>query len=149
MHDADVTHSQAADLACAQSAAIAQREHHLDLEGVRHGQQALGLSRAHGQGQLLRFPDVIDLGRQIVPAQRDPEQELHPCHDAVTIADAGAGLHQIKLKGTNLIRRRPLRRTLQIGREALAAVNMAALGVLVELARLHVHDHALTQFTDD
>ena len=79
-----------------------------------------------------------------MPAQRDPEQKLHAGHDAVAIANAGAGFHQIKLEGADLVRRRRLWRALQIGSKTLVAVNMAALGVQTELACLHVLDHAQT-----
>ena len=64
------------------------------------------------------------------------------------LPNAAAGLHQKELVGADLVRRRCLRRTLQIGSKALAAVNVPSLGVLVELARHHVLDHAQTQFTD-
>ena len=63
LHDADdlelavdVASLEAASFARAQSAAIAEREHHLDLEAGGHGQQALGLGWAHDQRKLLRLP---------------------------------------------------------------------------------------------
>jgi len=46
---------------------------------------------------------VVDLGRQIVPPQRDAEQELHPGHDPVAIADAEAALDQVQLKAANVV----------------------------------------------
>jgi hypothetical protein len=45
---------------------------------------------------------VVDLGRQIVPPQRDAEQELHPGHDPVAIADTEVGLRQMQLKAANV-----------------------------------------------
>ena len=53
--------------------------------------------------QLLRLFQVVDLGRQIVPPQRDAEQELHPGHDPVAIADAEAALDQVQLKAANVV----------------------------------------------
>src|SRR5262245_48972837 len=52
---------------------------------------------------LLRLLQVVDLGRQIVPPQRDAEQELHPGHDPVAIADAEAALDQVQLKAANVV----------------------------------------------
>ena len=44
------------------------------------------------EGQLLRLLEMVDLGGEIVPPERDAEQEFHPRHDAVTIADAETDL---------------------------------------------------------
>src|SRR5262249_10597397 len=87
----------------AKAAAIAQREHHLIPEAAGHGKQSLGLVWAHGERQLLRLFEVVDLGRQIVPPQRDAEQEPHAGHDAIAIADADAGLAQMQLEAANVV----------------------------------------------
>ena len=50
----------------------------MHLEIARHGEQPLGLLRAHHQRQLLRLLEVIDLGGEIVPPQRDAEQKPPP-----------------------------------------------------------------------
>jgi hypothetical protein len=42
----------------------------------------------------------------------------------------------------------PYRASVEPGGETLAALDMAALRVWLELARNHVLDHALTQWTD-
>jgi hypothetical protein len=70
-------------------------------EAAGHGKQPLRLVGAHGERQLLRLLQLVDLGRQIVPPQRDAEQELHPGHDPVAIADAEAALDQVQLKAAN------------------------------------------------
>ena len=57
-------------------------------ERAGHGQQPFGLVLVQDQRQLLRLLDVVDLGREIVPPQRDAEQESHPRHGAIAIADA-------------------------------------------------------------
>ena len=53
------------DLADPQTAAVAERQHDVDLEIAGHGKEPLGLLRAHGERQLLRFLEVVDLGLQI------------------------------------------------------------------------------------
>jgi hypothetical protein len=40
-------------------------------------------------GSFLTLLDVPHLGRQIVATQRDAEQEAHPGHDPIAVADAG------------------------------------------------------------
>ena len=89
-----------------------------------------------------------DLGRQIVATQRDAEQEPHPGHDPIAIADARTALDEVQLKSAYLVGRRRIGRAFEPGGEPLAALNVAALRVWVELARSHVLDHALTQRTD-
>src|SRR5208337_1509991 len=98
--------------------------------------------------QLLRLLHVPDLGRQIVAAQRDAEQEAHPGHDPVAVADAGAALDEVQLEAADLFGGRRLGRTFEPGGEPLAAVVVAALRMRVELARSHVFDHTLTKRTD-
>ena len=136
------------DLTGTQTAAIAEREHDADLEIAGHGKEPIGLVWAHGQRQLLRLLEVVDLGRQIVPPQRDAEQELHPGHDPVTIGYAEAGFDQMQLKAANVVGRRRVGAALEECREALAAIDVAALRMGPELARGHVLDHALTKLTD-
>src|SRR5262245_36333314 len=84
----DVASLEPNDLAGAKPTAVAEGEHHLIPEAAGHGKQPLGLLGTHGQRQLLRFLKVKDLCREIVPPQRHAEQELHPGHDAIAIADA-------------------------------------------------------------
>jgi hypothetical protein len=63
--------------------------------------------------QLLRLLHVPDLGRQIVEAQRDAEQEAHPGHDPVAVADAGAALDEVQLEKAHLVGRRRIGRTFE------------------------------------
>jgi hypothetical protein len=70
---------------------------------------------------------VVDLGRQIVPPQRDAEQEPHAGHDAIAIADADAGLGQMQLEAANVVSGCRVRGTLEECRKALAARDVAAL----------------------
>jgi hypothetical protein len=64
---------------------------------------------------------VISLvsGGKIQPPQCYPQQELHPGHDAVAIADAHARLGQVQLEKTNVIRCGHIGRPLQKGSEPL------------------------------
>jgi hypothetical protein len=71
----DVAGLEANDLTGAQTAAIAEREHGADLEIAGHGKEPIGLAWAHGERQLLRLLEVVDLGCQIAPSQRDAEQD--------------------------------------------------------------------------
>jgi hypothetical protein len=80
------------DLAGAKPTAITEGEHHLIPEAVRHGKQPLCLVGAHGQRQLLLLLEVVDLGRQIVPPQRDAEWigESSSCFLAEQLACCGS-----------------------------------------------------------
>jgi len=49
--------------------------------------------------------DVIDLRGEIMPTQRDAEQELDAAHDAVAIADARAALDQTELEAAHVVGR--------------------------------------------
>ena len=91
---------------------------------VGHCQQALGLVRAHDQRYLLRLLDVIDLGGEIVPPQRDAEQEPQARHRAVACADAQPALGQVQLEPADVVGGRRVGRALQEGREPLAAVDV-------------------------
>src|SRR5215467_14152448 len=91
---------------------------------------------------------MVDLGCQIVPPQGDAEQELHPGHDPVAIADAEAALDQVQLKAANVVGGGRVGRSLQERRKPPAAVDVAALPMGPELACPHVLDHALTQRTN-
>ena len=70
---------------------------------------------------------MVDLGRQIVPPQRHAEQELHPGHDPVAIADTEAGLRQMQLKAANVVGGRRIGGAFEECCEALAAMDVAAL----------------------
>src|SRR5450755_2556999 len=113
-----------------------------------------GLSRCSRRGWRWRWrassrlPPSSDLGRQIVATQRDAEQEPHPGHDPITIADAHTALDEVQLKQADFVGRCRVGRAFEPGGEPLAALDVAALRVWVELARSHVLDHTLTQRTD-
>jgi hypothetical protein len=47
--------------------------------------------------------EVVDLGHEIVPPQRDAEQELDPGHDPIAIADAVTGFDQVQLEAANVV----------------------------------------------
>src|SRR6516164_8327266 len=80
--------------------------------------------------------------------QRDAEQEAHPGHDPVAVADAGPALDEVQLEAAHLVGRRRVGRAFEPSGEPLAAIDVAALRVRIELARSHVFDHSLTQRTD-
>jgi hypothetical protein len=77
---------------------------------------------------------VSDLGRQIVATQRDAKQEAHTGHDPVAVADARAVLDEVQLEAADLVGGRCIGRTFEPGGEPLAAIDVAALRVRVELA---------------
>src|ERR671922_140137 len=131
--------------AWAQAAAIAEREQHVHLEIARHGEQALGLIRAHDEGQLLRLLDVVDLGSEIVSPERHPKQEPHSGHDPVAIGNARPALDEMKLEAADVVGRGGIRGALEECREPPAAVDVAPLRVATELACGHVLDHPLAQ----
>jgi hypothetical protein len=54
----------------------------------------------------------VNLDRQIVPAQGDPEQELDPGHDPVAMDDAGTALDQKELEPADVVGRRGVGRSL-------------------------------------
>src|SRR4249919_1453868 len=132
-------------LAGAQAAAIAETEQHAGLEARGDGEQAPRLVRAHHQRDLLGLAEVIDLGGEIQSPQRHAEQEPHPGHDAVAIADAHARLGQVQLEQADVFKGGRVRGPLQKSSEPLAAVDMASLRVRTKLARVHVLNHAPPQ----
>src|SRR3989440_4896757 len=155
LHDADdhlravdVAGAQPNDLARAQPAAIAERQHDVHLEIARHGEQPLGLLRAHHQRQLLRLLEVVDLGGEIVPPQRDAEQKPHPRHDPVAIADAQPALDQVQLEAADVVSCRRVGPAPQKRGEAPAAVDLASLPAAPPLGGSHILDHTLAQRAD-
>jgi hypothetical protein len=91
---------------------------------------------------------VINLGGEIVPPERDTQQEPHPGHDAVAIADAQSALDQVQLEAADIVGGGGVGRALEIGGEPLAAVDVAPLRMPPELACSHILDHALAQRAD-
>src|SRR5260370_565972 len=144
----DMLDLQPDHLAGTQAAAVAETEQNADLEVLGDGQQPFRLVRAHHQRNLLRLPDVVNLGSKVQPPQRHAKQKPQPGHDAVAIADARAALGKVQLEPANVLRCRRVRRSLQKCSELLAAADMAPLRAGTELARIHVLDHALTQRAD-
>src|SRR5262245_58297157 len=138
----DVASSEPDDLTGAKPTAIAYAEHHVIPEATGRGKQPLGLVGAHGEWELLRFLEVVDLGREIVPPQRDAEQELHPGHNAIAIADAQTTLDQVQLEAANVVGGGRVGRAFQERRKPSAAVDVVALRMGFELARRHVLDQA-------
>src|SRR5262245_46051078 len=155
LHDAD-DHLRTVDVACPQPhhlagpqpAAIRDGQHHLRLQARRHGKNTLDLLGAQHRRQLLRLLEVPHLSRQIVATQRNAEQEPHPGHDSIAITDARTTLDQVELKKTHLVGCCGIRRAFEPGGKPLAALDVAALRMGIELARSHVFDHTLTQRTD-
>src|ERR1700688_2229288 len=144
----DVLDLEPDHLAGTQAAAIAEAEQYAHLEAAGDREQAARLVLAHHQRNLLRLAEVINLGRKVRPPQCYAEQELHPGHDAVAIADAHARLGQVQLETTNVIRCGHIGRTLQKCSETPAAVDVTSLRVCTEFARVHVLYHALAQRGD-
>jgi hypothetical protein len=131
-----------------QPAAVAERQHDVHLGVARHDEQPLGLLRAHHQRQLLRLLEVVDLGGEIVPPQRDAEQKPHPGHDPVAIADAQALLDQVQLEAAHVVGRRRIGRPAEECGEPLAAVDMASQRVSSQLVGGHILDDAPAQRAD-
>src|SRR5258707_14614619 len=98
--------------------------------------------------QPLGLLDVPNLGRQIVATERDAEQEPHPGHDPIAVADARPALDQVQLKSAHLVGRCRIGPAFEPGGETLAALGMTTVSVWVEVAGSHVLDHALTQRTE-
>jgi hypothetical protein len=141
----DIADLEPHHLAGAQATAVGQRQHGPQLDVRRHRQQAPDLVLAHHHRDLLRFLQVIDLGRQIVAPQRHPEQKPHAGHDPVAVTNAGPALDQEELEAADVVGRCRLRRAFEEGGKAFAAREVAALGMAAEFACRHVLDHALTQ----
>ena len=107
-----------------------------------------GSPSAHHLRNRLGLAEMIDLGCKVQPPQRHAQQELHPGHDAVAIADADSALGQVQLEAADIIRRCRIRRALEKCSEPLAAIDVASLRVRTELAGVHVLDHPLAQRAD-
>src|SRR6202163_658695 len=144
----DVLDLQPDHLAGAQAAAIAETEQHTSIEAAGHCQQAARLVLAHHQRNLLRLPDVIDLGGKVQPPQRHAKQEPQTGHDAIAIANAYARLGKMKLEPADILRCGRIGGLLEKRSEPPAAVNVAPLRFRTELACVHVLDHALAQRAD-
>src|SRR5262249_19948763 len=144
----DVSILEPDNLAGTKPTAIAEGEHHAIPEAAGLGKQPLRLVGAHGERQPFRLLEVKDLGREIVPPQRDAEQELHPGHDPVAIADAQTALDQVQLEAANVVSGGRVGRALQERCKPPAAVDVAALRMVTKIACRHVLEHALTQRAD-
>jgi len=142
---ADVTDPEPHHLAGAQPAATGQRQRRPQLEAGRHRQEPPDLVPAQHRRDLPRLLQVVDLGSQIVPAQRHPQQELHPGHDPVAMHDAHPALGREQLEPADVVRRRRRRRAPRESREARTTAEMIASALPAESARPHVFDHPLTQ----
>ena len=149
LHDADdilfavdVADLETDDLARAQTASVGQRQHHARLQPWRHGQDAPDLIAAQHKGHLDWLPEVEHLGRQVMPAQGDPEQKLDPGHRLVAGADTRPALDQMQLEVLHVIRCRSLRRSPEPGRKPFAGSQVAGLRRRPEIAGRHIRDHA-------
>jgi len=87
---------------------------------------------------------VIELFGKVQSPQRHAKQEPQPGHDAIAVADAHAGVGQVKLEAADVITGRRVRGSLQKCSKPLAGQNVASLRARAELARIHVFDHTLT-----
>jgi hypothetical protein len=67
--------------------------------------------------------DVPNLGRQIVATERAAEQEPHPGHDPIAVADARPALDQVQLKSAHL---EPASASLSAGIQSLGSCPRAA-----------------------
>src|SRR5262245_47819920 len=92
--------------------------------------------------------EVVHLGGEIVPPQRDAEQKPHPRHDPVAIADAQPALDQVQLEAADVVSCRRVGRALQERGQAPAAVDVASLRMAPQLAGSHILDHTLAQRAD-
>src|ERR1700730_12722825 len=76
------------------------------------------------------------------------KQEPHPGHNAVAVADAHAGVGQVKLEAADVLTCRRVRGSLQKRSEPLAGENVTSLRARAQLARIHIFNHTLTQRGD-
>lgn len=111
LHDADnvlfpvdVADLQPDDLACPQPATIGEWQHHARLQAGGHGEDAPDLVEPQHNGNLHGLLEVEHFGRQVMPAQGDTEQKLHPGHGLVAGADTGPALDQMQLEELHIIR---------------------------------------------
>ena len=100
----DVAHGEPRYLAGAQATAVADRQHGACLEARRHRQDAFDLVGTEDDGNLLRLLQMVDLGGEIEPSQRDLQKEFHPGHDAVAIADRELGVRRQRLRSRQIQR---------------------------------------------
>jgi hypothetical protein len=129
----DVADPQPDHLASPETAAIGQCEHHPQLQCLCRGEEALDLIRAHHRRDLARLADLIELGRNVAPAQRHPQQELHTRHDAIAIADGEPAPGQIQLEATDGIGAGSLRRASEKSGKPLAAADIMPLRLWPQL----------------
>jgi hypothetical protein len=83
-----IANLQTHDLACAQPAAIGQRQHHPCLKAGGHGQDALDLLLAENKRYIYRLFKVKNLSREVMTPKGHAEQKIDPGHGLVARADA-------------------------------------------------------------
>ena len=85
---------------------------------------------------------------QIVPFERHLEEEPERSDGGVDARRAHMGLRHVQLIQTKILAGGGIRRAAEEGREVPDVADVVLLGLLREMTRRHVFDHALTQRAD-
>ena len=91
---------------------------------------------------------ALNLGHQLAPIERGVEEELQAGDRRVKRDRRGALLDQVQLEATQVLGARSVGRALKKDSELAYRTNIAGLRLGLELAHVHVLEHALTQRRD-
>lgn len=97
------------------------------LEADGRVEQAGNLVAAQHDGQIAGMSDANQLARKIRPVERVGEEKSQRRHDTVHRRYRQAGLVLLDLELTDLLRRRRVRRTAQMGRKTTDVTDIIAL----------------------
>ena len=145
----DVADLERDDLAGAQACAVGNRQRRLVLEVGDGPDQAGDFISTEHHRQRLRHAHRTRLGHQLPVAKRDAEEELQPGQRRIERDRRRALIDQMQLEQPKILGRGGVRRErLRILGKPAYGPHVAGLRLGLELAQVHVLEHALTQRRD-
>lgn len=144
----DVADLERNDLACAQPGTVGHRQGCLVLEVGDGPDQACDLLATEHHRQRLRHSHRTRLGHQLPATQRDAKEELQSRERRVQRDRRRAMVNQMQLEQPKILGRGGVRRTAEELGKLAYGTHVAGLRLGLELAQVHVLEHALTQRRD-
>src|SRR5271166_1831894 len=141
----DIGHLEVRDLGDAQARSIGDAERGLVLEAWRGFEETRHLLLAQDAWSLARLVHDPQRTNEVGPFERHGEKEAQRGDGGVDAPCANLLLRQMQLKAPKVLARRRIWRPAEEGRESPDVSDVVLLHLLLEPARRHVVDHALTQ----
>jgi hypothetical protein len=141
----DVADLQADRFRDAQSSGIGGGQRRTGLQAGHRFEEADDLVGIEHHRQLARHAGVGDALRHIGVTQRDAVEEPQRAHRLVQCRPRNPVCHQMHLKGTNLLRAKPVGRPAEMTGKLRHRMNVGSLRRRRQIADRHVLDHAPTQ----